>query len=229
MTKDELEKATGQELIDARDYCGVDNYYAEYLKDVNAEMLKRFEHITELKEKVSFLEDNLRVARKDRENLQLNVAKGLKEFVKDYPATSLRYLANKQYVEENEKLKKRCANYEATLSKMEKGICDICKETEKDKKIEELEKENEELRKKYLQATDDGTSWAHLKSLEKENEELRKRIDKVDLDDIILIKIINCIKFHLCKQDEDYDKPIISPKFLSDILDQMAIDGFEWN
>lgn len=103
MTKDELEKATGQELIDARDYCGVDGYYAEYLKDVNAEMLKRFECLAELKEK----------------------------------------------------------------------------------------------------------------------------IDKVDLNNVILLKIINCIKFHLCKQDEDYDKPIISPKFLSDILDQMAVDGFE--
>lgn len=44
---------------------------------------------------------------------------------------------------------------------------------------------------------------------------------------ITSLKIINCIKNHLCKQDEDYDKPIISPKFLSDTLDQMAIDGFE--
>jgi hypothetical protein len=146
MTKDELEKATGQELIDARDYCGVDGYYREYLNDVNAEMLKRFERLA--------------------------------------------------------KLKKRCDNYEMILSKMEKGICDICKETEKDKKIEELEKENKEL---------------------------KKRIDKVGLDNTTLLKIINCIKFRLCKQDEDYDEPIISPKFLSDILDQMAIDGFEWN
>lgn len=53
----------------------------------------------ELKNQVSFLEDNLRVARKDRENLQLDVAKGLKEFVKDYPATAFRYLANEKYVE----------------------------------------------------------------------------------------------------------------------------------
>ena len=51
----------------------------------------------ELKNQVSYLEDNLRVARKDRENLQLNVAKGLKEFVKDYPATAIRYLANEEY------------------------------------------------------------------------------------------------------------------------------------
>lgn len=66
----------------------------------------------ELKNQVSFLEDNLRVARKDRENLQLDVAKGLKEFVKDYPATALRYLANEKYVEQltkaKELLKKLC-------------------------------------------------------------------------------------------------------------------------
>ena len=53
----------------------------------------------ELKEQVSYLKDNLRVARKDREDLQLDVAKGLKEFVTDYPATALRYLANEKYVE----------------------------------------------------------------------------------------------------------------------------------
>lgn len=43
----------------------------------------------------------------------------------------------------------------------------------------------------------------------------------------VSLKIISCIKAHLCKQDEDYDKAIISPKFLSDVLDQMAADGFE--
>ena len=54
----------------------------------------------ELKKKISFLEDNLRVARKDREVLQLDIARGLKEFVKDSPATALRYLANEKYVEQ---------------------------------------------------------------------------------------------------------------------------------
>lgn len=39
----------------------------------------------------------------------------------------------------------------------------------------DLQKENKELRDKYLQATDEGTSWAHLKSLEKENEELKEQ------------------------------------------------------
>ena len=47
-----------------------------------------------------------------------------------------------------QKLEKRCANYEMQLSKMEKGTCDIYKETEKDKKIAYLEKENAELKDK---------------------------------------------------------------------------------
>lgn len=64
----------------------------------------------ELKEKISYLEDNLRVARKDRENLQLDVARGLKEFVKDFPATSLRYLANEKYIEQLTKAKKIIKN-----------------------------------------------------------------------------------------------------------------------
>lgn len=48
MTKEELEKATGYELIEQRNYCGVDGYYGDYLDDVNAEMLKRFNRLTEL-------------------------------------------------------------------------------------------------------------------------------------------------------------------------------------
>ncbi len=55
---------------------------------------------------------------------------------------------------------------------------------------------------------------------------MAKEVSEAQLKAVSL-KIINCIKFHLCKMDEDYDKPIISPKFLADTLDQMAIDGFE--
>ena len=52
MTKEELEKATGQELIEQRDYCGVDGYYGDYLDNVNAEMLKRFNRLAELEEQI---------------------------------------------------------------------------------------------------------------------------------------------------------------------------------
>lgn len=55
MTKDELEKATGQELINARNYCGVDGYYRDYLGNVNAEMLKRFNRIAELEKENAVL------------------------------------------------------------------------------------------------------------------------------------------------------------------------------
>ena len=54
----------------------------------------------ELKEKVSYLEDNLRVARKDRKDLQLEVGKGLKEFIKDCPYSALKLYANGYYVEQ---------------------------------------------------------------------------------------------------------------------------------
>lgn len=59
----------------------------------------------ELKAKVSYLEDNLRVARKDREHLQDDVAKGIEEFIKEKPATSLHLLANKELREVIEKQK----------------------------------------------------------------------------------------------------------------------------
>ena len=52
MTKEELEKATGQELIDERNYCGVDGYYGDYLENVNAEMLKRFNRLAELEAQI---------------------------------------------------------------------------------------------------------------------------------------------------------------------------------
>ena len=54
-----------------------------------------------------------------------------------------------------------------------KANCDLAIEG-RDIKIKELEKENAELRAKYLQATDEGTSFAHLKSLERENTGLKK-------------------------------------------------------
>ena len=81
--------------------------------EINDQLVKEN---AELKEKVSYLEDNLRVARKDRDNLQLDVAKGLKEFVKDYPATSLRYLANEKYVEQLTKAKELIEELISSLS-----------------------------------------------------------------------------------------------------------------
>lgn len=46
-------------------------------------------------------------------------------------------------------------------------------------RCEALEKENAELREKWLQATDEGTSWARLKSLENENARLKEQNEKL--------------------------------------------------
>ena len=65
--------------------------------EINDQLVKEN---AELKEKVSYLEDNLRVARKDRKDLQLKVGKGLKEFIKDCPYSALKLYANGYYVEQ---------------------------------------------------------------------------------------------------------------------------------
>ena len=53
-------------------------------------------------------------------------------------------------------------------------------------KVADLEKENAELKEKWLRATDEGTSWAHLKNLENENAELKARVEKQDSDILFL-------------------------------------------
>ena len=60
---------------------------------------KLFEENKQLKAQVSYLEDNLRVARKDRARLQDDVANSLFEFLQKKPATSLQLLANKEIKE----------------------------------------------------------------------------------------------------------------------------------
>ena len=59
MNKEELEKATGQELIEQRNYCGVDGYYGVYLDNVNAEMLKRFNRLAELEAQIEKMSETL--------------------------------------------------------------------------------------------------------------------------------------------------------------------------
>lgn len=68
MTKEELEKATGQELIEQRDYCGVDGYYGDCLNDVNAEMLKRFNRLVDLEKENAELKAVLYCSRETCDN-----------------------------------------------------------------------------------------------------------------------------------------------------------------
>lgn len=53
------------------------------------------------------LKNDLKVARRDRENLQIEVGKGLQEYIKDCPYTALEHFATSKVVEENEQLKFR--------------------------------------------------------------------------------------------------------------------------
>lgn len=68
MTKEELKTATGQELIDERNYCGVDGYYGEYLDSVNAEMLKRFNCLAELEKENQLLKAEVKLWKAASEN-----------------------------------------------------------------------------------------------------------------------------------------------------------------
>lgn len=124
MTKDELEKEyygrrptePYSEDDSPNDWANIVQYAEENLDKAFKAIAELEKEKCELKEKVSYLEDNLRVARKDREKLQLDVAKGLKEFVKDYPATALRYLANEKYVEQLTKAKELIEELSSSLS-----------------------------------------------------------------------------------------------------------------
>ena len=80
----------------------------------------------ELKEKVSYLKDNLRVARKDRENLQLKVGKGLKEFIKDCPYSALKLYVNGYYVEQLTKAKEIIKDYMIISSNV--TVCSVPEE-----------------------------------------------------------------------------------------------------
>lgn len=82
----------------------------------------------ELKEKVSYLEDNLRVARKDRKNLQLKVGKGLKEFIKDCPYSALKLYANGYYVEQLTKAKEIIKDYMTIVKGSHTTVCGVPEE-----------------------------------------------------------------------------------------------------
>ena len=101
---------------------------------IQEDVLKLRVENEQLKKQVSYLEDNLRVARKDREDLRDAVAKGLADFMKDRPFTSLSLLANKdkeKFKEENEQLK-------AQIEKMK--CCGNCKHRNAEEVVETCRK-----------------------------------------------------------------------------------------
>lgn len=88
----------------------------------------------QLKKKISYLEDNLRVARKDRECLEDDIANSLVDFLQKKPATSLRLLANKEVKENIKNARKKLfdiltdyeiGNYDNNIHQFYKDVYDI--------------------------------------------------------------------------------------------------------
>lgn len=113
----------------------------------------------ELKARVSYLEDNLRVARKDRERLQEDVAKGIEEFIKEKPATSLHLLANKELREELEKLKKE--NEQLKIENVKMRCCGNCTHRNAEEVVETCK-----LLKKYTQVKGACDKWSFAEDRE---------------------------------------------------------------
>lgn len=102
---------TTEELIEVVQFLGKQENMIELVKAI----LKENE---QLKQQVSGLENDLRVARKDREELKESIANGLKEFVKDNPFTSLQLLADKKIKEENDELKQQIEEMAAKYARL---------------------------------------------------------------------------------------------------------------
>lgn len=120
MNKDEISKIKEHIEIHARRERG-----AVKITEILWKAVDELEHIADLKKEneqleaqISYLKDNLRVARKDRERLQDDVAKGIEYFIKEKPATSLRFLANKELKEVIEKQKQEIDYLKTQIEKM---------------------------------------------------------------------------------------------------------------
>ena len=89
----------------------------------------------QLKQQVSYLENNLRVARKDREYLKNDIAKGLKEFIKERPFSSLRLMANLETIEENDRLKADLERVEELVKTVKTCPFNVCHNCEAECKL----------------------------------------------------------------------------------------------
>lgn len=157
MNKDEISKIKEHIEIHARRERG-----AVKITKILWKAVDELEHIADLekeneqlKARVSYLEDNLRVARKDRERLQEDVAKGIEEFIKNKPATSLHLLANKELREELEKLKKE--NEQLQIENKKLQCCGNCTHRNAEEIVETCR-----LLKKYTQKKGCCSEWESI-------------------------------------------------------------------
>ena len=74
------------------------------------------------KDVIERLENDLKVARKDREDLTYAVADGIQEFLKEHPSTSLQLLVDRKCKDEIERLEKRICELESDNSNLRAQI-----------------------------------------------------------------------------------------------------------
>ena len=74
------------------------------------------------KDVIERLENDLKVARKDREDLMNAVADGIQEFLKEHPSTSLQLLVDRKCKDEIERLEKRICELESDNSNLKAQI-----------------------------------------------------------------------------------------------------------
>ena len=74
------------------------------------------------KDVIERLENDLRVARKDREDLMNTVADGIQEFLKEHPSTSLQLLVDRKCKDEIKRLEKRICELESDNSNLRAQI-----------------------------------------------------------------------------------------------------------
>ena len=74
------------------------------------------------KDVIERLENDLKVARKDREDLMNAVADGIQEFLKENPSTSLQLLVDRKCKDEIERLEKRICELESDNSNLKAQI-----------------------------------------------------------------------------------------------------------
>lgn len=74
------------------------------------------------KDVIERLENDLKVARKDREDLMDAVANGIQEFLKEHPSTSLQLLVDRKCKDEIERLEKRIYELEFDNSNLKAQI-----------------------------------------------------------------------------------------------------------
>ena len=92
-----------------------------YIQDISLDT-ESSDSCGDYKDVIEKLENDLNVARKDREDLMNDVADGIQEFLKEHPSTSLQLLVDRKCKDEIERLEKRICELESENSNLKAQI-----------------------------------------------------------------------------------------------------------